>query len=68
MYINAHGMQSNGTPLAMTESDIGKSFAELANAGKLAVEAGLDGVELHAANGYLIGHFFNAKVNLRKDG
>lgn len=68
MYTDAHGMQPHSSPRAMTESDIAKAVAEFADAAKRAIEAGFDGVELHAANGYLIEQFFNANVNKRTDG
>ena len=38
------------------------------HAAQLAVEAGFDGIELHAANGYLLEQFLNANVNSRDDG
>jgi len=41
--------------------------AEYANAARLAIKAGFDGIELHAANGYLLEQFLNANVNQRTD-
>lgn len=67
MYTDAQGMQSHSTPRAMTEKDIAAAVAEYAHSAKLAMEAGFDGVELHAANGYLIEQFLNANVNQRAD-
>lgn len=67
MYTDAHGMQPHSTPRAMTEADIKSTVAEYAQAARLAVQAGFDGVELHAANGYLIEQFLNANVNRRTD-
>lgn len=55
-------------PRAMTEADIATAVAEYANAARLAIEAGFDGIELHAANGYLLEQFLNANINLRTDG
>jgi N-ethylmaleimide reductase len=51
----------------MSEADIVVAVAEYANAARLAVKAGFDGVELHAANGYLLEQFLNANVNQRTD-
>lgn len=68
MYTDSAGMQPHSRPRAMTQADIDHAVAEFATAAKLAVEAGFDGVELHAANGYLIEQFLNATVNTRTDG
>lgn len=67
MFTDAQGMQPHSTPRAMTEADIGHAVDEFATSARLAVEAGFDGVELHAANGYLIEQFLNANVNRRTD-
>ena len=45
-------------------TEIVKAFAEGA---RRAREAGLDGVELHGANGYLITQFLSSAINDRKD-
>jgi N-ethylmaleimide reductase len=68
MYTDTKGMQPHGIPRAMTEADIAHAVGEYAQAARLAIEAGFDGVELHAANGYLIEQFLNANVNKRTDG
>ncbi len=68
MYSDSLGMQPHSPPRAMTQADIDRAVGEFAHAAKLAVEAGFDGVELHAANGYLIEQFLNANVNTRSDG
>lgn len=68
IYTDTKGMQPHTQPHAMTQADVDAAVAEFAHAAKLAVEAGFDGVELHAANGYLIEQFLNANVNTRSDG
>ena len=68
MYTDAHGMQPHTPPRAMTQPDIDAARDEFVHAARLAVEAGFDGVELHAANGYLLEQFLNANVNTRGDG
>ena len=67
MHTDAQGMQPHSAPRAMTEADIAQAVAEYARSAQLAIAAGFDGVELHAANGYLIEQFLNASVNHRSD-
>ena len=67
MYTDSRGMQAHSTPRAMTATDIAHAVDEYAKSAQLAIEAGFDGVELHAANGYLIEQFLNANVNERTD-
>jgi N-ethylmaleimide reductase len=68
MYTDAQGMQPHSLPRAMTERDIAHAVGEYAQAARLAIQAGFDGVELHAANSYLIEQFLNANINRRTDG
>lgn len=67
MWTDSEGMQPHPVPHAMTEADIAQSIAEYAASAKLAIKAGFDGVELHAANGYLIDQFLNTASNQRDD-
>jgi N-ethylmaleimide reductase len=68
MHTDTLGMKPHSAPRAMTEEDIIHAVAEYARSAQMAIEAGFDGVELHAANGYLIEQFLNANVNHRTDG
>jgi N-ethylmaleimide reductase len=68
MWVDGQGMLPHSQPHALTEAEIPGVVAEYAASAKLAIEAGFDGVELHAANGYLIEQFLNANVNTRTDG
>ena len=67
MWTDSSGMQPYPEPNAMNEDDIAAVIAEYAQSAKRAVEAGFDGVELHAANGYLIDQFLNTVTNKRND-
>ena len=69
MWVDKTGsMQPHTAPHALTESEIKNVVHEYANAAKLAIQAGFDGIELHAANGYLMEQFLNPNVNKRTDG
>ena len=68
IYTDALGLQPFSPARAMSEQDIAQAIDEFAQSARLAMEAGFDGVELHAANGYLIEQFLNANVNQRADG
>ncbi len=61
------GSQPIPVPREMTESDIETALGEYETAAKNAIAAGLDGVELHGANGYLIDQFINSASNQRQD-
>ena len=52
---------------AMSPGEIGRMVESFAQGARRAREAGLDGVELHAANGYLFTQFLSSGINMRKD-
>ncbi|KAF4338919.1 NADPH2 dehydrogenase chain OYE2 [Fusarium beomiforme] len=55
------------TPRPMTTEEIWECIASFANAARNAIDAGFDGVEIHAANGYLIDQFTQNTCNRRTD-
>jgi N-ethylmaleimide reductase len=67
MFTDSQGMQPHSAPQAMSGNDIEQAIGEYVQSARLAIEAGFDGVELHAANGYLLEQFLNANVNTRDD-
>ena len=54
-------------PKEITVEEIEEVQNAFANAARRAKMAGLDGVEIHGAHGYLIGEFISPITNLRKD-
>ncbi len=54
-------------PRALSEADIRDVIARFADTAKTLCEAGFDGVQVHAAHGYLISEFLNPLVNQRED-
>ena len=61
------GFTEVSTPRALETSEIAGIVADYANAAACARRAGFDGVEVHAANGYLIDQFMRDSVNKRGD-
>ncbi|TGL35808.1 NADH:flavin oxidoreductase/NADH oxidase family protein [Leptospira perdikensis] len=56
-----------GQPKAMAEPEILETIQRFAKTSQLAEESGFDGVEIHAAHGYLISQFLSPLVNRRED-
>src|SRR5919106_3185890 len=54
-------------PRALSEAEIAELVAGYARAAELAAAAGLDGVEVSAAHGYLAAQFFTPELNRRDD-
>ncbi|KAL4922588.1 FMN binding oxidoreductase [Aspergillus aurantiobrunneus] len=56
-----------GTPREMTQGDIDTVVQQFVDTSLLAHRAGLQGVEIHAAHGYLLAQFLSSETNLRTD-
>jgi N-ethylmaleimide reductase len=54
-------------PHALTTGEVQGTLADLVAASERAIAAGLDGVELHSANGYLLHEFLSPASNQRDD-
>lgn len=52
---------------ALTSDDLERVKKEFVNAARRAIDAGMDGVELHSANGYLLHEFLSPVTNQRED-
>ena len=63
----AEGPKPHPVPRALELDEIPAVIEEYVHAARSAVEAGLDGVEVHAANGYLIHQFLAPGSNERTD-
>ena len=68
IWTDAQGMQAHPVPREMTTADLQAAVLEFAQGARNAVAAGFDGIELHAANGYLLEQFLNPGSNRRTDG
>ncbi|MFJ2739253.1 NADH:flavin oxidoreductase [Streptomyces sp. NPDC087440] len=55
-------------PLELTHRQIAEAVHGFVTAAARAREAGFDGVEIHAANGYLLDQFLTPYTNVRTDG
>lgn len=54
-------------PRAVPTEEVARLVADFVDAGRRAMQADFDGVELHAANGYLFEQFINGELNTRQD-
>lgn len=62
---NGHGEPV--IPREMSEADLRDTVADFTAAARNAIRAGADGVEVHAANGYLLNQFLATSTNHRTD-
>ena len=67
MYTDQQGMVAHETPQQLTVEEIASTQQEYVESAKGLIKAGIDGVELHGANGYLIDQFLNPASNKRED-
>lgn len=61
------GLQPFVTPRALETAEVTRIVADFAAGARRAMEAGFDGVAVHAANGYLVDQFLRDGTNLRTD-
>ena len=61
------GMKAFEQPRALATEELPGVIGEFVDAARRAVSAGLDGIELHAANGYLLQQFLSDSTNTRTD-
>lgn len=61
------GFVQASRPRALETDEVPRVVGDFVQAARNAMEAGFDGVELHAANGYLFDQFLNPLINDRND-
>ena len=67
VWTDSQGEQPYSNAREMTSLEIQNTVDEYLQAAKNAITAGFDGVEIHAANGYLINQFLDPCSNIRND-
>ena len=65
--LTPEGWKTYETPRALLTDEVAGVVRDYAEAARRARSAGFDGVEIHAANGYLLDQFLQSKVNKRTD-
>ena len=61
------GPQEMVTPRALEQSELPRLIKDYIHAAEVAKISGFDGIEIHAANGYLLDQFLRDKTNHRTD-
>lgn len=61
------GFVQASQPRALSIDEIGEIVDQYRTAARNMIKAGFDGVELHAANGYLVNQFIDSNANTRTD-
>ncbi|MCW2635658.1 MAG: NADH:flavin oxidoreductase/NADH oxidase, partial [Blastococcus sp.] len=61
------GVQAYPVPHALTTEEARAALRDIVAASRRAIEAGMDGVEVHGANGYLLHEFLSPASNQRDD-
>ncbi|GLU35673.1 alkene reductase [Trinickia caryophylli] len=61
------GFVQASVPRALSVAEIAEVVGQFRDAARNAMQAGFDGVELHAANGYLVNQFIDSGANDRTD-
>ncbi|KAF9300766.1 hypothetical protein BGZ74_007532 [Mortierella antarctica] len=64
---NFHPLMTFAPPRALTEQEIKSLVQSFTTTAVVLSNAGFDGIELHAAHGYLISQFLNPRTNIRTD-
>jgi len=54
-------------PRALTKTEIGNVVQQFVDSARRAIDSGLDGVEIHGANGFLVDQFTRDGINQRED-
>jgi N-ethylmaleimide reductase len=68
MWTDQKQMQPHPTPRALETRELPLIIEAFVQASRNAISAGIDGVEIHAANGYLLNQFLATNTNQRTDG
>jgi 2,4-dienoyl-CoA reductase-like NADH-dependent reductase (Old Yellow Enzyme family) len=65
--VQLNAVANFGKPRAATEADIQDVIQRFVTTSAVMQEAGLDGVQIHGAHGYLLSQFLSARTNQRQD-